>query len=664
MPNYQLYRTNVLLSGQLQYDLILQANGGKTIISEMHLSPISNNASYNHHIVDNVLNQSHLENIKEFYKKTSSFFYKDFVNPQLTSVYPLPKNYEGKTMDTTYEMGIKKSKKQHIYDKEYEFFCPLWLEKIDDVRDLTFNFSLYSENGMLLLKKIISFEGSWATYFTNYLTSIELNKGCDWVFDINSNSSYVTGVNVQTGLPQTKKLFKLYDDLTFRERPLLEFNNMIINELNNNQLITKQLFNFNFCFNLSDIIEKPVLDSLKSYALDLKISVLYKGEELKMMDIFSNHDYIPKMQIVKSIQLPSAALSEGNKEDEESDENVSNVLNYLQDYNCIDLINKNKIIQNTCHWNLVEQNMHFNVYNGFSPKYSSKTDIDIPYVSEDVCNISNDNFSEGNNYWCNVYQTGHITTSDVASLLSDAKYDDLYSVFSAHCWVKGVKYNYDGDLKNKDISILTILCESDKDVKNLPAVTNPDYYMYAYAEKKGYLIFSKESPKIILIYPSENDKTCLMYKQFKEEFNTIILSVPGDILSYCRDFFHILQSAKQNYQSITIHNGLIKYPAKGPSLNVKEFVYYKTNNTTHLIRYFGKIKPYFINTNNSMYFNYKWYKLYVEKKEEGDNKTIKDEYKIYANSSYQPLYPSINYFALQKDKESYTANNLQKITIS
>ena len=308
--------------------------------------------------------------------------------------------------------------------------------------------------------------------------------------------------------------------------------------------------------------------------------------------------------------------------------------------------------------------MHFNVYNGFSPKYSSDTDIDIPYVSEDVCNISNDNFSEGNNYWCNVYQTQSITTSDVAALLSDTKYDDLYSIFSSHCWVKGVKYNYNGDLKNKDISILTILCGNDKSVKDLPAVANPDYYMYAYANKKGYLVFSKTSSKIILIYSSQNDKTYLMYKQFKTEFNAIISrdGFPSDI-SYCFDFLDILQSAKQNYQSITIHNGLVKYPAKGPSLNVKEFVYYKTNNTTHLIRYFGKIKPYFINTNNAMYFNYKWHKLYVEK-EEGDNKTIKDEYKIYANSSYQPLYPSINYFALQKDKESYTANDLQEITIS
>ena len=65
MENYQLYRTNVLLGGQMQYDLILNHED----ITDFHISPISDKVAYNHHIVDNLLNNSHQENIKEFYKK-------------------------------------------------------------------------------------------------------------------------------------------------------------------------------------------------------------------------------------------------------------------------------------------------------------------------------------------------------------------------------------------------------------------------------------------------------------------------------------------------------------------------------------------------------------------------------------------------------------------
>ena len=53
MNNYQLYRTNVLLGGQMKYDLILNSDPNHTYISDIHISPISKDAPYSKHIEEN-----------------------------------------------------------------------------------------------------------------------------------------------------------------------------------------------------------------------------------------------------------------------------------------------------------------------------------------------------------------------------------------------------------------------------------------------------------------------------------------------------------------------------------------------------------------------------------------------------------------------------------
>ena len=46
MNNYQLYRTNVLLGGQMKWDLIIDSSQNTLYVSDFHLSPISNNTPY------------------------------------------------------------------------------------------------------------------------------------------------------------------------------------------------------------------------------------------------------------------------------------------------------------------------------------------------------------------------------------------------------------------------------------------------------------------------------------------------------------------------------------------------------------------------------------------------------------------------------------------
>ena len=93
MNNYQLYRTNINLGGQMKWDIILNNIQGDTTnslyVSDFHLSPISINLPYNRYAEESLLNYSHLENIKHYFKSIEGSFYKDYSDPLLTTDEPL-----------------------------------------------------------------------------------------------------------------------------------------------------------------------------------------------------------------------------------------------------------------------------------------------------------------------------------------------------------------------------------------------------------------------------------------------------------------------------------------------------------------------------------------------------------------------------------------------
>ena len=67
MENFQLFRTNILLGGQMKWDLILDSQEDVLIVSDFHLSPISLSSPYNRYSDESLLNYSHSDNIKKFY---------------------------------------------------------------------------------------------------------------------------------------------------------------------------------------------------------------------------------------------------------------------------------------------------------------------------------------------------------------------------------------------------------------------------------------------------------------------------------------------------------------------------------------------------------------------------------------------------------------------
>ena len=649
MTNYQLKRTNVLLGGQMKYDFII--NDGK--ICDFHITPISNHVPFNRYIKEDLLTSPHGENIKLFHSKTSSSFYKDFTDPLLTSLYPLPSDTKLTTFtDDTYDAGCEFLKEAH-YNKTIEVFCPVWLEHIEKASDLKFEFQVLTKNKTPIHTINIGFdttiiegkvvEGKLAQYFTQYFKNIGLDKGCDWVMDINFEKCVASGVNVSTGIVSEKTLTNLYEDLTYRERPLLEFNSMIINSMKNHNLITKQLFNFNFCLNLSDLLKGFVHEAIKGHSFDIQVKVKVKDVELEQMDLFTNHDFIERQSTIP----PTLTSINGELKVIHTSTNL-NVLDYMKDDKYIGFIEKNKIIQNICHWCLSDNSTeHFNLYNGFAPINIDNpgTPLEIPYYNGETANLI---VSKANPacypYWCNNYIVLEDFLNEFVTTLLDktsTKLDWLFSDFTNDCWVKNIHYKSNSQnrakiivLQSLDPQKLITLCKHNNwTIYTLNSTNTQGSIDIAYFENE-----SKTESKVIIITPllNTNNIEPYLYRNIMGQIKNEQKS--NDLLS---KLYELLSSPSVSSQKlIKFQNGLTAVRADSPSLESTEIDYYKCQSQSIIIRNFGRIKPLFI-SDYDLYKNYKYEKQVLDDENIGF-------YRKYIKSKYLPKYPSIDYFAFKR----------------
>lgn len=346
--NYQLYRTNIGLGGQLKWDIILSGNGRNIHISEFHLSPISHNTPFVYNQNDNLLNNSHTDNVKNFFSITSSYFYKENLDSHFTSLNP---NITGENQySNIYDMGCKRSKHFNLYNKQFEFLCPLWIEHIADNLSFVFTIKNFDNKKTLSTTKLcvspngIKYHDRFVEYLNDFIDNSGLKGGNDELInvDLKGNKTTIRGFNVKSGLFESKSI-NLIDKLTATERPLMNTDELILKQFEENNLISNQLFNFNLCFNLEDIIPKNILSMIYGKKVIISVVALIDDIELEKHDFYTNYEQIHKESY--------------------------NVLDYLYDYKCVDLISKNKFCQNICHWNLSSNhNYIFNVYKGFNEK--------------------------------------------------------------------------------------------------------------------------------------------------------------------------------------------------------------------------------------------------------------------------------------------------------
>ena len=382
MNNYQLYRTNLLLSGQMKWDLIIDSTQNALCVSDFHLTPISSNTPYTYKSDEYLIKNSHQDNVKAYYSANKGNFYKECLDAEFSHDWPIiyKENDIPKIIySNIYDMGCKRSSQYNIYKKQFEFFCPLWLEHING--DIKFKIEVKASTdntvlgaNMLTLKEIdidtLNFHNKFVEYFKNYIKNAGLIDGSDDVINIifNNNTATVTGLNVNTGLFETHSIDNLIDNITSRERPLMEVDNMIIRAFADNSIICKQLFNFNLCFNLEDIFSSNITKLIYGENLIISITVYIGDTELSKKDFNTEYNHIKRFTIGTNTEY--------------------NVLDYLNDNNYIEFVNKNKFCQSICHWSLFDNNDYiFNVYDGFSGLYID--DNGIYENKHQYCNAPN-----------------------------------------------------------------------------------------------------------------------------------------------------------------------------------------------------------------------------------------------------------------------------------
>lgn len=686
MNNYQLYRTNVLLSGQMKWDLILDYDNEGLVVSDFHLTPISNVTPYTYISDEYLLNNTHQDNVKAYYNKTKSYFYNECLESGFTHNWPLICN-EGDVLNTysnTYDMGCRRSKHYNLYKKQFEFLCPLWLEKVDNDIKFIITIKPINSDNILATKtltinvlndnaKLPTYHTKFVKYLKNYLDDAGITNGNDDVLNVSfsKNNTYMHGLDVSNGLFQTRYLYDFVDNITHRERPLMETDYMITHSFCDKKMICKQLYNFNLCFNLDDIFSSSLIGINSFYGEKICVHVEVKigDSTLEKRDFYTDYKHINKIVF-------------GEKP--ETNE-THNVLDYLQDDKYIEFINKNKFCQSTCHWSLADNNDYiFNVYDGFSGiYYDGENYYENSHQYGEAPNILLQNYSkqQNTNGWINVKYD--VSFANLIKYLVNPKLYKLHGTdMNANInFIKNIKYKYIPpfvDEKNDKKYVLGI-CLKDIAIKEFEKniiVDNTD---------KTNPIYKISLNSIINGITSTNDTTIQIFKIGNEAYlidkDGLILIITNDknVLSF-RNFSNAITSYNTGANSdknqtivllkmlfknvivpeFIVFNKSLQYTntLSPDTTNSEEITYFKDDNPdtayNYVIRYDGKIKPTFTTTASTLYI-----KDYVSNNSESENgsKLQNSNYTKYDNNKFEPLYPSIDYCAI-KYVDNWDYNNV------
>lgn len=633
--NYQLCRTNVKLGGQMKLDLILGKRGNDLVIKDFNMSPISNLIPYNHNN-ENILGNTHQTNINEFYKKIAGDFYKDRINPILESKYPVGSN--DPIYDDTFIMGCKRMSFDK-YNTQFEFFCPLWIDNYDNGNPLVFRLDLYLKDGTTLIdsKKIIldkcgdKFHDKFIDYINSYFESIEFQSPMN--INLEKRNAYVWGLNIDSMRIERRDI-DLVDDMLSRERPLMETDYMIISSFEKHNIIAPQLFNFNLCFNIDDFLNVFNKNELIGENIKVKMRVFQGDNELELRDFYSNYSYIPKTLI----DYDGVLSLEQNEKNE-----YPNVLDYLHDNLYGRIVYTNKIVQNIIHWSLDQNNDYiFNVYDGFGGYMVENNEYlerSGKYGNSPVLEVGTYSKSLNNSAWAKLYKICLSSSGWIRSFIKNIKSKkSAYSTFSKNTpWVNNIKYKYPDDWNDlSDIfNVIILHNDSGRSIDDWNDIFETEIEIIDCGDFKiaceqiGYNV-------VFLIIYSDNIEN-LTYKNVIDKIKNKNHPV--------MEGFHVILSnpdlGSQNY--ILLNSSLNMVLDQSPSQKTNEIFYVKDNyKSTLLSRYSGSINPTFIEMDDEKWYNEFYYKLTLDKMNSN-----------YFNSGFEPNYPSIGYYSLNKTKQKY-----------
>lgn len=638
MQNYQLCNTNILLGGQQKWDIVLESDGNLHI-KDFHISPISRNVPFNTMVNENLLNYSHQENLKSFYKKIQSNFYSICPDSEFSNMWP---SMSDKKYSDLYIAGAKRTELFTTYGKQFEFLCPVWIEYIDS--PLKFVFEVTGNTGNVIGSKSMSFtqkgkpfHDKFVNYFNNYINYIGLNNiesTGDFSINLSSKEAKVYGLDVTSGIMKYCDCKYLVDNLISRERPMMETDFMICDVFRSNHIINHHLFNFNFIFNIDDILSHIVEDALIGNAIKLNIRVFVGDEELSKKSFYTNYEAIYRYVIGQDNKKPA------------------NIFSYLNDYKFIDQIDKNKFDQQICHWSIDGNNQYiFNLYKGFGPmyydhnkrKYINNRYFNSPdlYRSEYMVHFNNLN-------WCNFDM--EFDLNDMNSFEMEKKvvikenniniekeWEEISSNFNS-VWVNNVKYSQDE--YTDDLYVYLGICKNDDFVKiRLYNTLNIDRNISCRYINNKLLILS-------------NNVNLLTFRGFRNILKTIVFDEIHDMCNSqeLEDTYNALIRLKNKIEghiiypkNIKLFGSLTQTLADGPSPSIREVSYVKNNTIKSIERYDGYLRPTFIDLEDPSFFNF----IYTKKDTPTDKMYLLKNY-----DGFPAIYPSLDYYYVQANKSS------------
>ena len=671
MENFQLYRTNLLLGGQLKWDLIIENSNNGLYIKDFHLSPISNNIPYTYQSDEQLLNNSHQDNVMLYYKKIKGYFYNEGLSPEFNHNYPIIVKSDEyiNPYSNIYDMGCKRMKNYKLYNKQFEFFCPVWIEQLKDYISFKFTVKKQGNNSILATHTLSikptakkDFHNKFVNYFKNYINAAGISSGTDNLLNIQlNNESFATGLNVNSGLFDTKNVTSIINNLTSRERPVIEADNMLINCFCNNDLICKQLYNFNFCFNLNDIMSNTTAKLLKGQPICVSVDVIIDDIVIEKRDFDYNYEYSLRTKYYDdTITLNTNELN--NLMDKNPDIfKPLNVYDHLYDSLNVELKNFNKYCPKVCHWCLCDYTDYiFNLYKGFEG-YGIIKEQDNVYIVENEHQYSNTPNTTVKEYNLSLNNAGWINTETInywgdfyKFIQNTEKYKKEKATYiNGNKYVNGLKYKY-----LMYDTYLIGLKVSNKIYSNIEETYKNDIDII---DKNNHVIIYTIDNLTLLISNSWNSLT---FAGFYEMLYTLSLKNTNfNCTKYANikvlnELFTMMKSVQP--VKLVLFDGTIEWKyVEGPSKDVKEVEYYKSNNKDYVLRYDGNIKPLFVKEPNIIY-----YKDYVsDNRTYGKSKLQNSIYAKYINSGYEPVYSSIGYNAC-KSCMDYNWNEIPHVNIS
>lgn len=616
---YQLLKTSPLLSGQVRWDLVVN----KKTATDLHIVPINDNIVFNEDNDRKTLNYDHRENLKYLYRTLQSDFWSTI--GVYDSLYPLyNQGYILDPFDHTYEMGLRRMRYKR-YNKQFSFLCPMWVSENLDFSELRFRVSVSDADPISINSKRrinvmtnISLSERIVSYLNEFMSHSDDGNPVDdnlVSFKFDPVGAYITGVNVESGKYQTIQTPEVLKNILERERPMMEFDSMILDSFRTHNVIAQQLINFNIVFNLDDIVSKMVSNSLLYHDINVTVDILYDDKVIQKKDLYTNYTNIPAYSV--------------EFDDYTHDKNV---LEYLGDHRCKDLVYVNKTTQPIFHWSLLENpEFIYNLYDGFAPIFNEDGEtyrVNGLYYNQSNLSQKESSVLESTLEWCKHYVLVVQNRSiDVSELAADKENSTPIPVKQDIIWFSNNKFDMsDVDIQgvSKDLRVMTVR------VLNLGQVPSDNTIkLYSKLKKFLYVYTYKSEEQTVLVFLSNTDDLLTMGSV--SDMIGINSNLNKDLLYIKQLYDHwkkpykieIFKSIKP--KSVTIDNNIQDVIDYGKDDHSYSYVY----------RYTGKIIPCFINVDDPMRYSVEFF--YKQWSRPSDISDFNDRIK----AGYVPEYPKI-----------------------